>query len=189
MKREVMIVTPGKMYAAELEVDSAEQRTFDFIMNPPRKVALREDDQNLFIGKNFLPLKNAVVYIPRPNGYLEFKRLPNLNIDKSNIVFFFDRFDKLGRESDRLRQDKFKKNLAGQKKLQLFTKVKCNAFFQINGVYQGLPADLFNHAFVALTQVEIMEIRAGEGAQAHDPYSFIGLNPQFIESYVATLAD
>ncbi len=181
-QREIIIVLPAKIVIGEIILDFPDQRTFDFIVNPVKQINLRESDSNRFILKGFVPLTNATVFYRGTSGYREAQKYPVLNINKQNIIFFFDKSTKLGKDLERLKHEKM---AAVPKVIYIVTKSFNGIFYIIHGIFSGLPGEFASNNFVALTQAEIKEFTTSSEQPALEKRPFIGFNPDKIESYIA----
>ncbi len=182
MEREIMIVTPGKLYAGMLEFENPNLRTIDYVINPKRNVGIRQGDQGSILLDGFLNVKKVAVYSLGQNGYFEDGLYESLNIRKSNIIFFFDKFDKLGSSSERNRVEMFNSSTMTSKKIEITTRTVGKGYFRIKGEYRGLPTNLVNSEFVALINAEFEEVRDKQLITRQEN-PFIALNPNFIEGY------
>lgn len=182
MEREIMIVTPGKLYAGMLEIDNPNVRTIDYVINPKRNVGIRQSDQGAILLEGFITVYKVSVYSLGQNGYFEDGTYETLNIRKQNIIFFFDKFDKMGSSSARHRVEMFNSSTMQAKAIEITTRTVGKGYFKIKGEYRGLPSNLNNSEFVALINAEFEEVRDKQLITRQEN-PFIALNPTYIEGY------
>lgn len=179
--RKIMVVLPGKMYTGEVATPDPEFRTLDLFNNPPKIVRLREDEDEVPITPGFVLLKNVALYTLGQNGYIEQKVFPSAYLDKANVIFFFDTFEKMGRESDRRRVA----NLLSHKPkfMEIITRTAASTYFSISGMYRGNVADVSKNQFIALTHSTVTVFHIGVPKGTTETQPFLAVNPHFFESY------
>ena len=182
-KREVTIGTSlGKKYSGLIDVPTATFRTIDlfnsanlFWKNPNEKCfesAILMYDASLMFGDAFL-----------------YRRFQEIQIKLSEIFYFYDGFQSIGDEMEKMRTVKLIE--LTQEKMQtvnIITKVVANSFYDIEGKFFGLFKKKSNDKFLPLTDVKIVEISEKQGKWVKKeiilPHKFIGMANSFIESAI-----
>ena len=174
---KVSIVTPGKNYSGLVSChEKGDKRTIS-VLNNDYKIYIKDCPNNDIPLNGFLHLNSVSVY----QQGKKITEYDNCLIKKSEIIYAYDEFQKMGKESESKRILKH----SPEKEIEIITTLIGNSTFVINGNIINFKNHYMRNQFIPISDAVIRNLKKSE---SHDDKSllkfpFIALNKDYIGGY------
>lgn len=170
----------GKKYCGKIDIPRESMRTTDLFNSNAlywRDQNEKCHDHNILFYDTKLILEGDIIY----------KKFNNLQVNLSDIVFFYDDLITIGDEQEKTRAGKIReKTNESKQSLTIITPRLADSFYDIQGSFYGLFKKKSQDSFIPLFEVTVKKIEKINNKWAQKkinlPHNFVGVNTQYIES-------
>ncbi|MEJ2057050.1 MAG: hypothetical protein P8X39_04345 [Desulfofustis sp.] len=180
IQRPVILYTPNKIYAGNIDLKNDEIRTIDQLNSST--IYWKNPAEKSF--NDAILLYDVEVSVHGADKFTSFKKL---QLRLSDIIFFTDQLQSSGDSSEKLRAQTLSAKAKDERaQAKIITEMRGDSFFFIFGTFHGLFKNKTKQRFFPLTDVKAYEIlRTGgkwERIEINLSNQFIGLSSNHIES-------
>jgi hypothetical protein len=174
----IVVMTPYKFYKGDISANSQQDKRTVSILNNSYRHGLYDED---YIPEGYVRLENVNV-LARKHQLLS--GIDALNIRKTQIIFAYDEFEKMGSDVIRVRHSKHWNKKT--EKIEFVTLTMGYSCFYITGKVQEYNQKMNREKqFIPIADAEIENIVTlpGETKRAKKKIPFLAMNRNYIESY------
>ncbi len=183
IQRKLIVVTSSeKTYSGMIDIPNPNFRTTDLLNSA--SVFWKNPSEKCF--DNAIMMYQVSLAMDETEASI-YKRFDKIQIMIGDIIFFFDDSENVGDEREKIRASAMlEKAHEKSQQVNIITSNFGNCFYDITGTFYGLFRKKSRDKFIPLSGASVVEVhKSQEGWQKRIlklPYTFVGVNAQFIES-------